>query len=90
MSIPVCTGGTCAAGVSSITFTNSLTQEVTITSCTLPGWPTNNEPEVPAAKNGVNGSTTVQLTGRTTVGTYDYTTDPSCNDLNTDPQIKVQ
>ena len=88
MSIPVCTGGNCAAGVTSITFTNSLTQKVTITSCTLPGWP-NADPIVPAASNGINGTKDVQLGSRTTVGTYDYTTNPNCNNMNTDPQIKV-
>jgi len=89
MSIPVCTGGPCNAGVSSLTFTNGLPQEVTITSCTMPGWP-KTQPQVPAAQNGVNGSTTVQLASRTTVGTYDYTTNPSCNTKATNPQIKVQ
>ena len=48
MSIPVCTGGTVANGASSVTFTNALPEEVTITSCTMPGWP-NTEPVVPAA-----------------------------------------
>jgi hypothetical protein len=89
MSIPVCTGGTVASGVTTITFTNSLTEEVEITSCTLPGWPTT-PPEVPAASGGVNGTTNVILSTRTVVGTYSYTTLPACNTMGTDPQIKVQ
>jgi hypothetical protein len=89
MSIPVCTGGNCDVGVSSLSFTNSLAQSVTITSCTMPGWP-NADPVVPAASNGVNGTKDVQLASRTTAGTYTYTTNPNCNIMATNPQIKVQ
>jgi len=39
MSIPVCTGGDAPNGASSVTFTNALAVPVTITSCTIPGWP---------------------------------------------------
>jgi len=89
MSIPVCTGGTAPNGASSVTFTNALPEEVTITSCTMPGWP-HTEPEVPAALNGVNGTKTVQLDELTRTGTYEYTTDPVCNNMGTNPEIKVQ
>jgi hypothetical protein len=87
--VNVCVGGTCSAGVTSITFTNSLTESVTITSCTMPGWP-NSEPVIPAAQNGVSGSGTVQLSARTTIGDYSFTTDPACNTMATNPKIKVQ
>lgn len=89
MSLNACTGGTCGVGVTSLTFTNSLTQSVTITSCTMPGWP-NAEPVIPAAQNGLNGSGTVQLSARTVTGEYSFTTNPVCNTMGTNPTIKVQ
>ncbi len=83
MSIPVCNGGSAAPGVSSLTFTNTLPQAVTITSCTMPGWPATN-PVVPAA-----GSKVVQLATRTVTGSYTYTTDPFCTPPDTNPKIVV-
>jgi hypothetical protein len=55
----------------------------------MPGWP-NSEPVIPAAQNGVSGSGTVQLSARTTIGDYSFTTDPACNTMATNPKIKVQ
>jgi hypothetical protein len=92
MSIPVCTGGDAPNGASSVTFTNALAVPVTITSCTIPGWPQSPAPDpvVPAALNGVNGTKTVQLSVLTRTGTYTYVTDPACNTIGTPPEIKVQ
>lgn len=91
MAVNVCTGGTASAGVSSLTFTNELPEPVTITSCTMPGWPSPPQanPVIPQAQNGVAGSGTVQLRSRTVKGTYDFTTIPDCNTIGTNPQIKV-
>lgn len=96
MSIPVCSGGTISAGGNSITFTNSNSNtSYTITSCkssngvNMPGWPTNSNPVVPAAQNGVNGSVTVVLATAAVVGTYTYITNPLCPSA-TNPVIHVQ
>jgi hypothetical protein len=97
MALPICSGGTISAGVTSIQFTNSNPNvSYKITSCvstttgqTMPGWPAT-DPQIPKAQNGVAGSYTVQLSAATISGnTYEYTPDPECT-TGTPPKIKVQ
>ena len=91
----VCDGGTVAANVSSIVFTNpSTTTPYTITSCkdsagnTMPGWPAT-PPVVPMAQSGVNGTKTVNLGSPTISGKqYTYIPNPVCPN-NTPPKIVV-
>ena len=83
----ICAGGTINAGVNTITFTNHHTAQCTITSCTMPGWPTT-DPVVPGKQGSTPGSKVVNLSTPATVGSYTYT--PDCCDQGTDPVIKVQ
>jgi hypothetical protein len=90
MPVNACTGGTASPGVSSLTFVNNTQQPVTITSCTIPGWPATTPPPVPPENNGAPGSAVVQLASRTTAGTYTFTTSPACNTIGTNPTIRIQ
>lgn len=83
----VCAGGTINAGATSITFTNHHSEDCTITSCDMPGWPTT-DPVIPRKQGSTPGSQIVELSTPATPGTYDYT--PTCCDEETGPQIKVQ
>ena len=83
----ICAGGTISVGANSITFTNDHSVECTITTCTMPGWPTK-PPVIPKRENGIPGSGIVYLTKPATKGKYSYT--PDCCGKQTDPQIKVE
>ena len=93
--LPVCSGGTVPADITSIPFSNSsTTTSYTITSCvdsqgnTMPGWPAT-DPVIPIASGGVNGSYTVVLAAATKSGkSYSYTPNPVCPN-NTPPKIIV-
>lgn len=83
----ICAGGTIDAGATSITFTNNHNQQCTITSCNMPGWPTQ-PPVIPARSGSTPGTGVVNLSTPAQIGTYNYT--PNCCDELTAPQIKVQ
>jgi hypothetical protein len=78
----ICGGGTVGVGATSISFTNDHNEDCTITSCTLPGWPTT-DPVITA-----KSTQPVNLTQPATAGDYTYT--PSCCRKRTNPVIKVQ
>jgi hypothetical protein len=93
--LPVCSGGTVSANITSIPFSNSsTTTSYTITSCvdssgnTMPGWPAT-DPVIPVASGGVNGTHTVVLASATKSGkSYTYTPSPACPTA-TPPKIIV-
>ncbi len=97
-TVPVCTGGTIASGSTSITFTNSDDDNAfTINTPTdssgnqMPGWPAppQQAPQIGAAPQGGGDSTKiVQLNSRAVLGTYNYTTTPTCPE-GTPPKIVV-
>jgi hypothetical protein len=94
-ALPVCSGGTVPANVTTVPFTNaSTTTAYTITSCkdssgnTMPGWP-GTDPVVPMATGGSNGSHNVTLAANTISGkSYSYVTSPVCV-TGTPPKIIV-
>ncbi len=83
----ICAGGTVSVGTTSISFTNNH-QQCTITSCTMPGWPTT-APVIPGKQGSTPGTGTVQLSIPAAAGgPYTYT--PDCCKKETNPTIKVE
>ena len=87
--IVLCDGGTIEHTDGAITFINNFTAPCTITSCTVPCWPSPPAPNpvVPAAQNGVAGEKTVALVCIPQTGTYSYTA--SCCPDAVPPKIIV-
>jgi hypothetical protein len=83
----LCGGGTIAVGALSISFSNSHTEQCTITSSTMPGWPTT-PPLIPAKEGSKYGIGIVSLSKPAAAGDYTYT--PNCCNTGTPPTIKVQ
>jgi hypothetical protein len=73
--IVLCNSGTVDHTDGAITFENNFTSPCTITSCTVPCWPSPPAPNpvVPAAQNGIPGQKTVALMCIPQTGTYSYT-----------------
>jgi hypothetical protein len=79
----ICAGGTVSVGANSISFTNNHNENCTITSCSMPGWPTT-APVITAKTTQSVPLSTPAAAG----GPYTYT--PNCCTKRTDPQIRVQ
>jgi hypothetical protein len=83
----LCGGGTIAVGATSVTFSNSHPEPCTITSSTMPGWPTT-PPVIPAKQGSNNGIGIVPISIPARAGDYTYT--PNCCKKRMNPVIKVQ
>jgi hypothetical protein len=85
--LPLCDGGTVDANVTSIYFKNTTGTNCTITSCTMPGWPSTAQP-VP---KGTTAVVTLTVPAKKGGGPYEYVLDANCNcgGPETNPTIKV-
>lgn len=85
--LPLCSGGTIDANVTSIYFKNTSGTNCTITSCTMPGWPST----PPQIQNGTTSAVAISIPAKKGGGPYTYVLDANCNcgGPETNPTIKV-